>query len=95
MSGVEWRGAGVTRECTWSGTIPRMNLIVIALNANFNSASSVIAIKHDFVIHLHSHGPSGRLKTSGFVLGFQQSLGTFRMLMNGKIMFDPSINLNK
>ena len=40
-SGVEWRGAGVTRECTWSGTIPRMNLIVTALNANFNSVSSV------------------------------------------------------
>ena len=42
MSGVEWRGAGVTRECNWSGTIPRMNLIVTALNANFNSVSSVV-----------------------------------------------------
>ena len=41
MNGVEWRGAGVTRECTWSGTMPRMNLIVTALNANFNSVSSV------------------------------------------------------
>ena len=45
MSGVEWRGAGVTRECTWSGTIPRMNLIVTALNANFNSVSSVFRYK--------------------------------------------------
>ena len=43
MSGVEWRGAGVTRECTWSGTIPRMNLIVTALNANLNSVSSVLS----------------------------------------------------
>ena len=43
MSGVEWRGAGVTRECTWNGTIPRMYLIVIALNANFNSVPSVEA----------------------------------------------------
>ena len=42
---------------------------------------SIVAIEHDFIIHLHSQGSSV----------FNTSLGTLRMLMNG--MFDPSIIL--
>ena len=51
---------------------------------------AIIAIKHDFVIHKHSQGPSGRLKTSGFALGFQHFPRDLANVNEWKIMFDPS-----
>ena len=50
-------------------------------------------IKHDFVIH--SQGPSGRLKTSGFALGFQHFPRDLANVNEWKIMFDPSNNVSK
>ena len=55
---------------------------------------AIIAIKHDFVIHLHSQGPSGRLKTSGFALSFQHVPRDLANVNEWKIMFDPSIILD-
>ena len=51
---------------------------------------AIIAIKHDLIIHLHSQGPSGRLKTSGFALGFQHFPRDLANVNEWKIMFDPS-----
>ena len=51
----------------------------------------MIAIEHDFVIHKHSQGPSGRLKTSGFALGFQHFPRDLPNVNEWKIMFDPLI----
>ena len=51
----------------------------------------IIAIKHDFVIHLHSQCHSGRLK--GFALGFQHFPWDLANVYEWKIMFDPSIDI--
>ena len=40
---------------------------------------------------IHSKGPSGRLKTSGFALGFQHFPRDLANVNEWKIMFDPSI----
>ena len=40
---------------------------------------------------IHSQGPSGRLKTSVFALGFQHFLRDLANVNDWKIMFDPSI----
>ena len=43
-----------------------------------------------FIVHL----PSGRLKTSGFALGFQHFPRDLANVNEWKIMFDPSIIAN-
>ena len=45
-------------------------------------------IKHDFPFINIRKVPREVLKTEGEARGFQPSLGTLRMLMNDKIMFD-------
>ena len=50
----------------------------------------LIAIKHDFVMHLHSQGPLARLKTSGCALGFQHFPRDLVNVNEWKIMCDPS-----
>ena len=50
---------------------------------------AIIAIKNDFVIHLHSLGPSGSVDA----LGFQHSPRDLANVNGWKIMFDPDIKV--
>ena len=51
-------------------------------------------IKHDFPFINIRKVPREVLKTEGEARGFQPSRGTFRMLMNAKIMFDSYYCIN-
>ena len=58
----------------------------------FSVFYAIIASEHGFLMHQHSPGPLGVLKTAAFDLGFQHLPRDLANVNAWKTMFDPYID---